>query len=89
MNFREDSLNGFQAIERTQVWQTDKCPREKQYVSNPKRGGGGGGGGVGGGGEGGRHKNTKSKKLFPLFTQKEVTNFAKGGKIYFPQGWWF
>ena len=40
MKFHEDSLNGFQVIERTRVWQTDtqtdrQTPGEKQYVSQP------------------------------------------------------
>ena len=37
MKFHEDSLNGFQVIERTQVWQTDA--RGKNNMSpNPKVG---------------------------------------------------
>ena len=32
IKFREDSLNGFQVIERTWVWQTDGG---KQYISQP------------------------------------------------------
>ena len=35
MKFREYSLNVFQIIERTRVWQTDRRPEEKQYVSQP------------------------------------------------------
>ena len=39
MKFREGSLNGFQVIEWTRVWQTDRqMSREKQYVSQPWRG---------------------------------------------------
>ena len=33
MKFREVSLNSFQDIERTRVWQTYRCPGENQYVS--------------------------------------------------------
>ena len=33
MKFRADSLNGFQVIEWTRVWQTDA--QVKQYVSQP------------------------------------------------------
>ena len=48
MKFPKDSLNGFQGIERTPVWQTNS--RGKNNMSpNPKGGGGGGGGGRGGG----------------------------------------
>ena len=36
MTFREDSLNGFQVIERTRVLQTDRqSPGGKQYVFHP------------------------------------------------------
>ena len=39
MKAGEDSMNGFQVIEWTQEWQTDRqTPGEKQYVSNPKGG---------------------------------------------------
>ena len=40
MKFREDGLNGFQVIERTEFCdrQTDRQPRKKQYVSLPLRG---------------------------------------------------
>ena len=37
MKFLEDNLSGFQVVEQTRVWQTDRCPVEKQYVSKPKR----------------------------------------------------
>ena len=36
MKSRKDSLNNFQVIEPTPVWQeTDRRPGEKQYVSHP------------------------------------------------------
>ena len=40
MKFREDSLNGFQVIVRTRVWQTDRQTDRRpgggeQYVSKP------------------------------------------------------
>ena len=38
MKFREDSLNGFQVIERTRVWQTDKRPGTNNVPPNPKGG---------------------------------------------------
>ena len=40
--FREDSLNGFQVIEWTQVLWTDRCLGEKQCLQTLKGGGGGG-----------------------------------------------
>ena len=33
--FCEDSFNGFQVIEWTPMWQTDRPQGEKQYVSQP------------------------------------------------------
>ena len=59
MKFREDSLRGFQVIERTRFVtdrqtdrQTDRrTPGEKQYVSQPF---------------GGRHKNAKIQKCVVL-----------------------
>ena len=38
MKFREDSLNGFQVIERTRVWQTDRRPMENNMSQNQKEG---------------------------------------------------
>ena len=40
IKFREDSLNGFQVIERTQVWQTDRQMSRGKTVCLPtlKRG---------------------------------------------------
>ena len=35
MKFREDSLKGFQVIEQTRVWQTDRCAGDKRYFSQP------------------------------------------------------
>ena len=36
MKFREDSLNGFQVIERTSVWQTDRCLGDNSMSPDPK-----------------------------------------------------
>ena len=33
IRFLEDPLNNFQVIQPTRLWQTDRRPLEKQYVS--------------------------------------------------------